>query len=526
MDDDRTIGALLARIEELERRLESRDAVPPAPVSEHAASRRALLLGSVAAGAGAVATLASSGTALANDPNDLTLGATKTTAGLTRADYTGSTAAAAFLFQTGTANNATDATYPCALGGWSTTASNPHGVYGFSSVAAGIGVVGVASTSTGIGVLGEATQATGVAGRSTDGTAVAGISTAGAGVYGQGGTYGIDALGGTAGVRARGTTGTGVRAVAMDGYTLDKGVHATGATGVLGEGTTAGVKGTGTLSGVWGESTDGNGVVAISTHGFGVSASSSDSFGVNAAGGTYGVQGFGPTAGVYGISLVGRGIDAVGVDAVSVDAADYAFRVRNAGKAVLRLSSSVRGGGERAAPATRTDAHERGEVDIDTNGDLWLCTVSGTPGSWRKLSGPTAAGAFHAVTPGRVYDSRVPDPGPQTPLVAGQERTIDVGGRRQLTTGTVELADFVPPGATAIAANVTVVDTFSAGFLAANPGGVHSVGAATVNWSETGQILNNGVILTLDTSRRLNVIAGGSPGASTHFVVDVTGYFL
>jgi hypothetical protein len=64
------------------------------------------------------------------------------------------------------------------------------------------------------------------------------------------------------------------------------------------------------------------------------------------------------------------------------------------------------------------------------------------------------------------------------------------------------------------------------GFLAVTPGGNVVVNAATVNWYESGQILNNGVMLTLNATREITVIAGGIPGASTHFVIDVNGYFL
>ena len=87
-------------------------------------------------------------------------------------------------------------------------------------------------------------------------------------------------------------------------------------------------------------------------------------------------------------------------------------------------------------------------------------------------------------------------------------------------------ANFVPAGATAISANVTVVETVQSGFLAVNPGGNAIVNAATVNWYESGQILNNGVMLTLNANREITVIAGGIAGASTHFVIDVNGYFL
>ena len=42
-----------------------------------------------------------------------------------------------------------------------------------------------------------------------------------------------------------------------------------------------------------------------------------------------------------------------------------------------------------------------------------------------------------------------------------------------------------------------------------------------INWSATGQILNNGLNLTLNALREITVICGG--GGSTDFVIDVSG---
>jgi len=47
----------------------------------------------------------------------------------------------------------------------------------------------------------------------------------------------------------------------------------------------------------------------------------------------------------------------------------------------------------------------------------------------------------------------------------------------------------------------------------------------TVNWFGSGQILNNGVTLTLNAQRELTIIAGGDTTAGTHIVIDVTGYY-
>jgi hypothetical protein len=174
------------------------------------------------------------------------------------------------------------------------------------------------------------------------------------------------------------------------------------------------------------------------------------------------------------------------------------------------------------------DVRAKQAVDaLDVNADHSLWWASGF-GVWQKLAGPGTAGAFHPVTPGRVYDSRAALPAAGG-LVGGGSRVVSVADRRNLDTGAVVEANFVPAGATAVSANVTVVNTVGSGFVVANPGGVVTVGAATVNWFSSGQILNNGVILKLGSGvndRKLTLVAGGGAGASTDIVIDITGYWL
>lgn len=175
-----------------------------------------------------------------------------------------------------------------------------------------------------------------------------------------------------------------------------------------------------------------------------------------------------------------------------------------------------------AAPPARTTAYIRGTLDVDANGDVWYCYQAGSPGRWRKLTGASTAGAFHALTPGRVYDSREPIPAPG-PLSGGEHRTISVADRRNPEGGAVAAANFVPAGATAVAANITVASVAGRGFLAVNPGGITAVTASTINWSGPDQAIANGVILALNPNRELTIVAGGG---TTHVVVDITGYWL
>ncbi len=173
-------------------------------------------------------------------------------------------------------------------------------------------------------------------------------------------------------------------------------------------------------------------------------------------------------------------------------------------------------------PPDRATLNGANTFDADANHDVWFCYQGGLPGKWRKLAGPGTAGAFHPITPTRVYDSRAPEPSPGL-LLAGDNRLVSVAHGRD-SNGVVIVLDLVPAGATAVAANVTVTQTTSGGFLTVNPGGVTTVSASTINWFGAGQTLANGVTLTLNATRELTVVCGA--GGNTHFIVDISGYYL
>jgi hypothetical protein len=172
-------------------------------------------------------------------------------------------------------------------------------------------------------------------------------------------------------------------------------------------------------------------------------------------------------------------------------------------------------------PPQRTDSHVIGEID-NVKGTLWACVSAGTPGRWRILTGPSTTGALHSVTPGRVYDSRLPEPF-AGPLSSGATRDISVGARRNLETGAVVESDFVPSGAQVVAINITVVATAGPGFVTVNPGGVPTVNASNVNWNSAGQVVANSAIVTLGPGRQLTLIVGG--GGQADIIIDVTGYW-
>ena len=130
-----------------------------------------------------------------------------------------------------------------------------------------------------------------------------------------------------------------------------------------------------------------------------------------------------------------------------------------------------------------------------------------------------------AISPARVYDSRKTNPGPQSILSTGNSRTISVANQYDVNTAALVTADVVPAGATAIAYNLTVVNTSAAvGFLTVNAGGNTVVAASSINWSGSGATLANASVVKLNANREVTVICGGT-NASTNFIVDVVGYY-
>lgn len=172
-----------------------------------------------------------------------------------------------------------------------------------------------------------------------------------------------------------------------------------------------------------------------------------------------------------------------------------------------------------AAPSARTDAHVLGEVVCDTDGDVWICTVAGTPGTWRKVAGAATSGSLHLLaTPKRVYDSRagqLPDIAPKTPL-SGATRTIDC---------TLNSSG-VPARAAGLVLNVTASAISANGYLSVSPGTSGFSGTSTLNWGSAGAVVANSVTVSTGPlpPARIDVTAGG--GGNADFIVDVFGYYL
>jgi hypothetical protein len=202
--------------------------------------------------------------------------------------------------------------------------------------------------------------------------------------------------------------------------------------------------------------------------------------------------------------------------AVEAAASNGVGLVARGGVGSLMIGGGV--DGPQPPPALRDTAAEAGLVDIDVNGDVWLCVATGTPGVWRKVAGMTSAGAFHPIAPARVYDSRLSAAGVLAP---NTNRVISVAAG--IAAGGATATDVVPPGATAIAFNLTAASPSGPNFLSVVPGDQAGFSTSTVNFPG-GFDCANGSVVGLDDNRQIRLFCGDQSGG-THAIVDVTGYY-
>jgi hypothetical protein len=223
------------------------------------------------------------------------------------------------------------------------------------------------------------------------------------------------------------------------------------------------------------------------------------------------------SAGVAGASTNSSGVFAFSTNGNSVF---VAAPTANTAGAHLRLEPTGAGAGPPTA-----GAHLLGQFWVDSPGVLWQCVAAGTPGTWVRQSPLVTLSA-----PVRVYDSRTGQPN-HSPNVQGSltftspppsaaARTISCS--QPAGGGTA----VVPSGATKLLLNLTVITIGGVGALAVFPTGASQPSASSINWSAGGQVLANGLTSACDTSQNVDVAIVASTGATTDFILDVTGYYL
>ncbi len=278
------------------------------------------------------------------------------------------------------------------VGVWGASLTNGQaGIYGqTSSGIVGPGVVGDGRGSNYAGVWGRNPGGTGVQGEGSTTAEVAGVRGLGktgvwgssaasgySGVYGQHtglgyGVVGDGRGGGSSGVLGRNPSGTGVRGESST----------VGHAAVLGKHSNAGFDSIGVL----GDTVDGVGVKGIGKNGVIGEAPTlghAAVYGRHIGSAGYGVvgDGTGNGAGVVGRNAAGIGVQGEGRNGVHGKATSGYGGHFEGGKAQLRLAPNATAAGK---PASGN--HAQGEIYMDSEATLWVCTVGGTPGTWRKVA--------------------------------------------------------------------------------------------------------------------------------------------
>jgi hypothetical protein len=130
---------------------------------------------------------------------------------------------------------------------------------------------------------------------------------------------------------------------------------------------------------------------------------------------------------------------------------------------------------------------------------------------------------FVSIEPRRILDTRS--------AVGLTGKFVDATPRDLQVTGDVAVAGVgtavvVPPGATGVALNVTVVDADGAGFISVRPGGAAGEPLTSNLNFEAGQVVPNAVNVDLPASGQIQLwLETYEPGRSGDVLVDVVGYY-
>jgi hypothetical protein len=137
-------------------------------------------------------------------------------------------------------------------------------------------------------------------------------------------------------------------------------------------------------------------------------------------------------------------------------------------------------------------------------------------GYFRKTSATGAT--YHDVVPTRFLDTRGAGLGLAGAFVANTPRTFGVVNRPDIT------AVDIPPSATAVTGNLTVVGQTAGGYVSLGPDLATLTQTSTLNFP-VGDVRANNVTVKLGAGGTLSAVYKAGTGKTTHLVFDITGYF-
>jgi len=146
-----------------------------------------------------------------------------------------------------------------------------------------------------------------------------------------------------------------------------------------------------------------------------------------------------------------------------------------------------------------------------TDGTAYTFTVSATNGSGPGPASPASSavvpglGAYHALTPARILDTRF-----SSPLGPGVTLNVVIPGQGGVPSS----------GVTAVVLNATVTNTTAASYLTVWPAGTPRPNTSNLNWT-AGRTVPNLVEVDLGAGGAISAYNGAG---STDLVLDVAGY--
>jgi hypothetical protein len=157
-------------------------------------------------------------------------------------------------------------------------------------------------------------------------------------------------------------------------------------------------------------------------------------------------------------------------------------------------------------PAADGDVYYRSMVSIPSLSTTSVVTDKITPFA-------SKTGLYNPLPPTRIIDTRSATPGPQGTISSNGSYAYQVTGKGK-----------VPAGAIAITANLTVTNQTAGGWLSVGPM-TGTPDSSTINFP-VKDIRANGVTVALSPAGTIFAYYGAKAGATTNFIIDVTGYFI
>lgn len=173
--------------------------------------------------------------------------------------------------------------------------------------------------------------------------------------------------------------------------------------------------------------------------------------------------------------------------------------------------------GDRVANGTIVKLSPTGTIRVYNGAGAPVDFFIDVAGYYRSDSGA----AFYPGDPFRVYDSRAPQPAPGTMSAGEPSRVISVTDSRD-ANGAVIARSLVPTDTTAIAYNLGVTNTGSAGNLEFYAAGQPLPNGTVIHWPGAGHTRANASMVGVSADQKVAVY---SSVAGPHVFLDVLGYY-